>query len=411
MKILVSCYACSPYRGSEPGMGWNFVQQAARYHELYILVESKFKEDLEQYFSQHPEEQINKHFYYITKARHKLLRKIWPPSYYWFYKSWQKKAYRKALELDASLNFALVHQLNMVGYREPGYLWRMGKPMVWGPIGGFNITAWNMLASMGWKGFVFYLSRNLLNLWQMHFNFRVKTAMAKSSALIAATQNEANTIKRLYGRDSVIIPEVGFSGKETSFVSHPKTGALKIAWSGQFTPGKSLNLLLEALEHTTSRTELHVIGDGECATRWKKMASRNQRVQTHWYGWVERSRAVEIMQSCDLFCITSLSDLTSTVLLEALSNGLPVIALDHCGFSNVITDECGIKIPIRNKRQVVHDIAQAIDKINSDETLRLRLSEGAHHRALEYFWDEKGKAINQIYNNMIGYSTNHFVDV
>ena len=401
MKILVSCYACSPYRGSEPGMGWNFVQQAARYHELYILVESKFKEDLEQYFSQHPEEQINKHFYYITKARHKLLRKIWPPSYYWFYKSWQKKAYRKALELDASLNFALVHQLNMVGYREPGYLWRMGKPMVWGPIGGFNITPWQMLTSMGWKGFVFYFSRNLINLWQMHSNSRVKTAMAKSSALIAATQNEANTIKRLYGRDSVIIPEVGFSGKESTFISHPKSGALKIAWSGQFTPRKSLNLLLEALVHTTSMIELHVIGDGECAAKWKNMALRNHRIQTHWYGWVERSKAVEIMQSCDLFCITSLSDLTSTVLLEALSYGLPVIALDHCGFSNVITEKCGIKIPIRDKRQVVHNIAQAIDKINADETLRLKLSEGAHYRALEYSWDEKGKTINQIYNNII----------
>ena len=397
MKILVSCYACSPYKGSEPGMGWNFVRQIALHHELHILVESKFRDDLERYFAQHPEERNNKHFYYITRERHKLLRKIWPPSYYWYYKSWQKKAYKKALELDAALNFDLVHQLNMVGYREPGYLWRMSKPLVWGPIGGFNITPWKMLASMGWKGFVFYLSRNMLNLWQMHTNSRVKKAMAKASTLIAATQNEANTIKRLYGRENVIIPEVGFSGKETSFVPHSKKGVLKIAWSGQFTPRKSLNLLLDACRHTVSEIELHVIGDGECAAKWKKMALRNQRVQTHWYGWVERARAVEIMQSCDLFCITSLSDLTSTVLLEALSYGLPVIALDHCGFSNVITDECGIKIPIKDKKQVVIDIAQAIDKLAADESLRQKLSKGAHHRALMYSWDEKGKTINQIY--------------
>ena len=34
MRILVNCYACSPYKGSEPGMGWNFVKGLSKYHEL-----------------------------------------------------------------------------------------------------------------------------------------------------------------------------------------------------------------------------------------------------------------------------------------------------------------------------------------------------------------------------------------
>lgn len=398
MKILVSCYACSPYKGSEPGMGWNFVKAIAMHHELHIIVESKFKDDLERFFSQYPEDRVNKHFYFIKRNRHKLLRKLWPPSYYWFYKSWQKKAFKKALELDTTVHFDLIHQLNMVGYREPGYLWKMNKPFVWGPIGGFNITPWNMLASMGLKGFVFYLSRNILNLWQMHTNIRVRKAMEKANLLIAATQNEASTIRKLFKKECVIIPEVGFSGKETSFDVHPKVGALKIAWSGQFTPRKSLNLLIESFMYISSDVELHIIGDGECAGKWKRMALKKQRIKTHWYGWVDRTKAIDIMQSCDLFCITSLSDLTSTVLLEALSYGLPVISLDHCGFSNIITDECGIKIPIKNKRQVIHDIAKAIDRLNGDENLRQQLSKGAHIRALHYSWKEKGNIINQLYN-------------
>lgn len=44
MRILVNCYACSPYKGSEPGMGWNFVKGLSKYHELFILTESKFKD-------------------------------------------------------------------------------------------------------------------------------------------------------------------------------------------------------------------------------------------------------------------------------------------------------------------------------------------------------------------------------
>lgn len=402
MKILVNCYACSPYKGSEPGMGWNFVRQIARNHELHILVESKFQRDLERYFDGHPEERINKHFYFIRKERHKLLRKIWPPSYYWFYREWQQKAYRKALELDKVLDFDLIHQLNMVGYREPGYLWKMNKPLIWGPIGGFNITPWNMLSSMGTKGFIFYLSRNLLNLWQMHTARRVRKAMSETSALIAATQNEANAIHKLYGRESSIIPEVGFSGSKKTFIPHERSEVLKIGWSGQFTPRKSLNLLIEAASLVDSKVELHVLGDGACAAKWKKMAAEKNNVRIHWHGWVERAQGMEIMQACDVFCITSLSDLTSTVLLEALSYGLPVIALDHCGFTNVITDECGIKIPIRNKRQVVEDIAKAIDCMAADEEKRKSMSVAAHQRSLSYSWEEKGEEINRIYRKVLG---------
>jgi hypothetical protein len=29
--------------------------------------------------------------------------------------------------------------LNMIGYREPGYLWKLNVPFVWGPMGGTNV--------------------------------------------------------------------------------------------------------------------------------------------------------------------------------------------------------------------------------------------------------------------------------
>ncbi|MDR0604738.1 MAG: glycosyltransferase family 1 protein, partial [Bacteroidales bacterium] len=108
MKILISAYACSPYQGSEPGMGWNFVKCLSEYHELHILTESKFQKDIEKYFIAHPEEKQFFNFYFIEKNRHKKLRKIWPPSYYWFYRQWQKRALKLALELDAVCHFDVV---------------------------------------------------------------------------------------------------------------------------------------------------------------------------------------------------------------------------------------------------------------------------------------------------------------
>lgn len=204
MKILVNCYACSPYQGSEPGMGWNFVKCLSVHHELHIITECKYRDDLDKYFGEHPEERTRYNFYFVKRERHNVLRKIWPPSYYWFYEKWQRKVHELAKELDDIEDFDIIHQLNMVGYREPGYLWMMNKPFVWGPMGGFNITPWRLLHTMGPKGFVFYFARNVINLYQMRFSARVSKAAKRSNAIICATRDDAVAVRKLWKKKALL---------------------------------------------------------------------------------------------------------------------------------------------------------------------------------------------------------------
>ena len=232
MKVLVNCYACSPYKGSEPGMGWNFIRNLSQYQELHIITESKFKKDLDKYFQEHPEEKNNFTFYFIKRERHNILRKIYPPSYYWFYNRWQKKVLKLSKELDKTLHFDIVHQLNMIGYREPGYLYKLGKPFVWGPISGFNITPWSLLPSMGIYGCIFYFCRNLINLYQMHSSKRIKTAINSSKFLISATKDDHDKILELWKKDSIIIPEVGFTPLNNNITPNRRNHNLKVCWSG-----------------------------------------------------------------------------------------------------------------------------------------------------------------------------------
>lgn len=402
MKVLVSCYACSPYKGSEPGMGWNFVHCLAPMHELHIITESKYKADLDRYFSEHPDEKNHYHFYFLPRKRYDLLRMIWPPSYYWLYRLWQRKVLAFAKELDAKENFDVVHALNMAGYREPGFFYKLNKPLVWGPVGGFQLSPWCLLPSMGVYGALYYGSRNLINLWQMHIKRTPRKMACKADAIIAATQDNHDAIKRLWQRDSIIIPEAGLTKTAAHAVAN-RNGKLKLCWSGQHTPAKTLNILLDALAMVRNKhdIELHVIGHGRSTRRWQKQAETLHLDNVIWHGWVERCEAWKIMNQCHVFCITSVTDLTSTVLLEALSFGMPVVTLDLFGFSNVVTDECGIKIPVQSKSQVMRDLAIAIDKIAEDEPLRMRMAQAAMRRAEDYTWEEKAMQISELYANSV----------
>jgi glycosyltransferase involved in cell wall biosynthesis len=108
------------------------------------------------------------------------------------------------------------------------------------------------------------------------------------------------------------------------------------------------------------------------------------------------------MQTCHVLLITSLRDLTSTVTIEALALGLPIICLDHCGFAHVVTPECGIKIPVTSPRQVAAEIAGCIKKIWEDEAWRQGLSSGALLRARDFSWENKAKQIGEIYKKVLG---------
>lgn len=404
LKILISAYACGPNRGSEPGMGWNFVTELSKHHNVHVITEQyEFKASIEAYAAQN-ENVTNINFHYIPVIKKNFLRKIWPPSYYWFYKKWQKEAFKLAVDLDTQFNFDIVHQLNMVGYREPGYLWKIKKPFVWGPIGGLENSPWSFLPSLGFKGFVFYTFRNFINYMQRLFSARPRYAVKRENmALVSATKNNALIAKSIWSKESTIISEVGQSIGNGEQTNMPRIGndPIKIVWSGVHTPRKNLPLLLKALKNISIPYELHVVGEGEMTSSWKEKAIKYGINTIIWHGWVQKERAMQIMSEGHVFVLTSISDLTATVTLEALSLGLPIICLDHCGFTDVVTDQCGIKITVENPKAAALELENAIVKLYNNEAFRCRLSTGAKIRAAKYTWEEKIDKLTNIYNQLL----------
>ncbi|MBU3010518.1 glycosyltransferase [Polaribacter vadi] len=405
LKILISCYACSPKRGSEPGMGWSFVLGLSKQHEVHVIVEKeKWQKDIEVYLEQYKNENLK--FYFIHKKRNRLLRKIWPPSYYWFYKIWQKEAYNLAKKLEKKHNFDAVHQLNMVGYREPGFLWKMDIPFVWGPIGGTENIPWKLFSLFSFYGKIFYGGRNIINSYQRSFFTRPKLAANhKKSSLIAATPDIKKSIKKLWNSDAVVIPEVGaveLSEKNITKRDHNKP--LKIVWSGQHTSGKALHLLLKSLVLLNKEIswELHILGVGKETKKWQQLSKKlDINKNCFWYGWLDKSEALQIMKNGHCLAITSLKDLTSSVIIEGISLGLPVVTLDHCGFSFVVDDTCGIKIPVDNPNNIYINFKNALEKLYENESYRVSLSEGALKRAKDFSWDSKIDQLNEVYQKLV----------
>lgn len=212
-KVLVSAYACSPYRGSEPGMGWHYLQAVAEGNEVWAVVEQeKWQKDIERYCAEHDDAMTKVHWIFIHKPRARWLRKIWPPSYYWFYRIWQWRAFKMAEQLNSEKKFDLVYQLTMTGFREPGYLWRLDVPFAWGPIGGLGYTDWRLLPLAGFAGYCEFAMRNVINWLHCHLLVRPRKAARRAAQfgmLMSSTGEIADEAKKLWGVDSTVICENG----------------------------------------------------------------------------------------------------------------------------------------------------------------------------------------------------------
>ena len=422
LKVLAAAYACDPSRGSEMAVGWGWGTAIARSHDVWVLCADWQRESIERFVARNPEKFANLRFVYVSPKpwhytdSHWLWRKcessILKPLVHASYRLWQRDAYAEALELHRGIGFDLAHQLTFVGFRFPGHLWKLGIPFVWGPIGGLENTPWRLLPTMGPRGAMYYGARNVVN--SMHrrsLRQPRKGFDAAGPGVIAATSSIQREIQRWYGVNSQVICEVGLPPETADTYRLRANGEpLRLAWSGRHLPGKALNLLLRALGDVPDKTDwrLDIYGEGPCTVTWQRLAARlGIGSRCAWHGQVSRAEALEGLKSAHLFVTTSLKDLTSTVILEALAQGVPVICPDHCGFPDVIDETCGIRLPIERVEQFERALAEAIMKLAGDESMRQRLAAGALARAPQFNWNAKARAIDNVYRRVMASSDTH----
>jgi glycosyltransferase involved in cell wall biosynthesis len=416
LKVLIAAYACDPYIGSEMAVGWSWPTAIARNHDVWVITAEWQRESIERFIACAPATYSNIHFAYVTAKpwHYSDANRFWrmcegsilKPLMHFSYRIWQRDALKLARELHEKVQFDLVHQLTFVGFRFPGHLWKLDVPFVWGPIGGLENMPIRLLPAMGAQGAIYHGARNLVNSMHRRFLRLPRKAFAAAGpGVIAATSGIRREILRWYGVESEVICEVGLPPQTGNTYAMRQDGeALRIAWSGRHISRKALDLLLRALADVPDTIDwrLHIYGDGPCKLKWQRLAARlGIETRCTWHGQVSRAEALAGLKSTHLFVITSLQDLTSTVIVEALANGVPVICPDHCGFPDVVSDRCGIRIPIRNIREFKAQLSRSIIEIAGDENMRRRLAAGAIRRAREFSWEAKAEAIDRVYQRVL----------
>lgn len=115
-------------------------------------------------------------------------------------------------------------------------------------------------------------------------------------------------------------------------------------------------------------------------------------------GQVEKDPLVQLYQNATLFAFPSYHEGLPTVLLEAMSCGLPVIATDVRGNRDLISSgKNGILVPPRSPKEMADAILGLLD----DEKMRRKLGKNARKTIEEHYtWDEVSNNILRCYESI-----------
>lgn len=407
MKILINAYACSPGMGSEPGMAWNWVSNLAKFCELYIITEGEFRDRIEEVVPT-LEQGKNMHFYY-NPVSEEIRKMCWNQGdwrFYKYYKEWQWKTYLMAKDICKVEKMDVLHQLNMIGFREPGYLWKLSKetdiPFVWGPVDAKDKFPVAYLDGAGLKTKLFMRLKNFLTGIQLRHSKRVLLAAHQASVIFSASSNSQRSFKKYMNIDSPLLNETGCYVQEHPLIDKSQKETFDVLWVGKLDFRKQLGIALQSVAITGNESiRLHIVGGGD-AEPYKLLANTlGIKDKCIWHGAVSHDEVQSIMQNSDVFFFTSVAEGTPHVVLEAIGNNLPVVCFDTCGQGDAVNEKVGKKILLTNPSKSSQSFATILNEFEGNRDLLKQLSENCKQRQVELSWAEKAKTMVGWYEKIV----------
>ncbi len=402
MKVLVSAYACEPGKGSEPGVGWNWVCQIARFHEVWVITRASNREAIEAALVERP--MPNVHWNYFDLPHWARFWKKGNRGVHLYYYLWQAGVYWVARKLLQDVQFDLVHHVTIANYWMPSYLALLPPPFVLGPVGGGESAPSAFWFSFSTYGKLYETFRSLARRLGQLDPF-VRLAARRAALVLATTDQTEERIRALDCRRIVRQSQGALPSEEIEQLGRipPRSSSpFRVVSIGNLLHLKGFELGLEAFAqflHEFPASEYWLIGGGKERNRLERVARKlGVSGKVTFWGFLPRPAALAKLAECDVLMHPALHDSSGWASLEAMAAGRPVICLDLGGPALQVTEQTGIKVPAISPRQVVGDLAAALTQLARNPAARLRLGRAAQLRVRETLtWDYKGEWINSIY--------------
>lgn len=232
----------------------------------------------------------------------------------------------------------------------------------------------------------------------------LKKIYPKASCVIALSKGVANdylTLVPQLENKIEVIANIGWPENSIPKGVNELKEKVKILACGRLEKQKDYPTLLKAVKLLTDegiKIELNILGRGTLEKQLKSQCNElGILMRVNFRGF--KQNIAPYYHESDIFVLSSLWEGFGNVIVEAMANGLPVIATDcpH-GPAEIITNNInGILIPVADYRK----LAENIKKLISDKSFRNLITKNAFERAQEYTAPIISKKYSEVFDRYL----------
>lgn len=415
LKILMVIEQCNPEWASVPLLGYRFFEHMANRADVTLVTHIRNRSPLEkcrvpariEYISEHP---ANARYYRLASSLTSLGAVNWPLQHaltYSVYAEFNRKVYQQFSARVQSREFDLVHVLTPILPRYPVKLIDACRntPFILGPVNG-GIPFPKGFEGVARQEFAhFNILRGLTRLipgYRQTYQEADKVLAGSSYTLDLLSRQFPSARSRMALFFENGIPGHFFQRSDKN--SHPDD-PLRLLFVGRLVPYKGADMLIDAVGRLSDglreRMFVSIVGDGPQRMVLESQAAKlNLGDRVCFTGWIPHAETARYYRNADLFCFPSLREFGGAVVLEAMASGLPCLIVNHGGIGEYVTEDCGIRIFPGSREEIVTGLAEGIEKLGHDASLRSRMADAAQDRAREFEWNVRADALLAIYQSL-----------
>lgn len=413
MKILISAYACDPYRGSEPGVGWTAVCRIARKHEVWVLADDHNREGWER-GAKDGIIPANVRVRFLRKNKVFLENRFLAHIQSWLrYAAFNRLILNAAQEWHDEIGFDLCHQVTIAAWRMPSPLWQLPIPFVWGPIGGAGYIPPAFRSMLSAQARAFERARDF-NSSLMLRSKAFQDCIRRTAFVFAANEETELLLRPQRGqRPMVRLPIASIPLEKAEQFRRPEQndtrGPLRLFAGGNLEGRKAVSLALRALVKVKAAgVDFHytLAGGGPEVPSLRKLCTAlglNDCVEFH--PGYRGDDYIAALQRSHVYFLPSFRESTPVTLLEAYLAGCYPVVADTSAQGEIVRLVGGTAVPVNDMESLIQGLADAVIRCDQTRDSLPAVVEKARQSLLQHFDSNRyDQVIADAYQTALGRS-------